>query len=121
TDELLTQQECEILRRAFAELEDRTFKSADIDPYWSDRFIWYADIASGRPEAGAIMSQALGRAITQLRTFHQLTVPIYPDLLHIVRWQAGMFMPPHADNANPDGTPNKMAHRDLSGIIYLND
>jgi leucine proline-enriched proteoglycan (leprecan) len=32
-----------------------------------------------------------------------------------------MFMPPHADNANPDGTPNKMAHRDLSGIIYLND
>ena len=121
TDELLTQQECEILRRAFAELEDRTFKSADIDPYWSDRFIWYADIASGRPEAGAIMSQALGRAITQLRTFYQLTVPIYPDLLHIVRWQAGMFMPPHADNANPDGTPNKMAHRDLSGIIYLND
>jgi predicted 2-oxoglutarate/Fe(II)-dependent dioxygenase YbiX len=103
------------------ELEDRTFKSADIDPYWNDRFIWHADIASARPEAGAIMSRALGRAIARIRAFYRLMVPIYPDLLQIVRWRSGMSMPPHADNANPDGTPHKMAYRDLSGIMYLND
>ena len=120
-DDLLTEEECGTLCRAFAELEDRTFKSADIDPYWNDRFIWHADVASARPEAGGIMSRALGRAIARIRSFYRLTVPIYPDLLQIVRWQAGMSMPPHADNVNPDGAPHKMAYRDLSGIIYLND
>jgi hypothetical protein len=33
----------------------------------------------------------------------------------------GIHMPPHADNANPDGSPHAMAHRDFSGIVYLND
>jgi hypothetical protein len=42
-------------------------------------------------------------------------------LLQIVKWEAGMFMPPHADNANPDGSKHLMAYRDLSGIVYLND
>jgi hypothetical protein len=120
-DDLLTVEECAILCRTFAELEDRTFKSADIDPYWNDRFIWHADIAAARPEAGAIMSRALGQAIARLRGFYGLTAPIYPDLLQIVRWRAGMSMRPHADNVNPDGSPHKMAYRDLSGIIYLND
>ncbi|HEV3178714.1 MAG TPA: DUF6065 family protein, partial [Stellaceae bacterium] len=120
-DDLLTAQECEVLCRTFVELEDRTFKSADIDPYWNDRFIWHADIASARPEAGAIMSRALGRAIARIRAFYRLMVPIYPDLLQIVRWRSGMSMPPHADNVNSDGAPHKMAYRDLSGIIYLND
>ncbi len=120
-NELLTDEECETLCRIFCELEDRTFKSRDIDPYWNDRFIWHADIAAARPAAGSIMSRALGRAITRIRAFYKLTAPIYPDLLQIVRWCTGVSMPPHADNANPDGSLHKMAYRDLAGIMYLND
>jgi hypothetical protein len=30
-------------------------------------------------------------------------------------------MPPHADNAYPDGQPHELAYRDLSGVLYLND
>ena len=120
-DDLLTAEDCATLCQTFAELEDRTFKSRDIDPYWNDRFIWHADIAAARPDAGAIMSQALGRAVARMRAFYRLTAPVYPDLLQIVRWRAGMAMQPHADNVNPDGAPHKMAYRDLSGIIYLND
>jgi len=67
------------------------------------------------------MRQTLGRAVARMRAFYRLTVPVYPDLLQIVRWRAGMAMQPHADNVNPDGAPHKMAYRDLSGIIYLND
>jgi hypothetical protein len=30
-------------------------------------------------------------------------------------------MPAYADDANPDGSPHAMAHRDFSGIVYLDD
>ena len=120
-EDLLTAEDCKTLCQAFTALEDHTFKSGDIDPYWNDRFVWYADVASARPAAGRIMSEALGRAVARTRQFFGVVAPLYADLLHIVRWRAGMFMPPHADNANPDGAPHKTAHRDLSGIIYLND
>jgi hypothetical protein len=30
-------------------------------------------------------------------------------------------MPPHADNAYPDGKAHDLAYRDLSGVLYLND
>ena len=41
--------------------------------------------------------------------------------MHMMSWKAGLFMPPHADNAYPDGKPHELAHRDLSGVLYLND
>jgi hypothetical protein len=120
-DDLLTAEQCDVLGRAFGDLADKTFKSDKIDPYWNNRFIWYADVAAARPGAAEIMHDAQRRAIAQMRDFYRLKVPIYPDLLQIVTWKPGMFMPPHADNANPDRSQHKMAYRDLSGIIYLND
>jgi hypothetical protein len=39
----------------------------------------------------------------------------------MMSWKAGLAMPPHADNAYPDGKPHELAHRDLSGVLYLND
>jgi hypothetical protein len=120
-DDLLTAEQCDILGRAFQGLADKTFKSDKIDPYWNNRFIWYADVAAAQPAAGKIMRDAQARAIAQMRDFYQLNVPIYPDLLQIVTWKPGMFMRPHADNAHSDGSKHNMAHRDLSGIIYLND
>lgn len=120
-DDLLTDDQCEALVRTFADLSDRVFKSDAIDPYWNNRFIWFADIAAARPDAGAIMADAQKRAIGFIKEFYQLRSPIYPDLLQIVRWKPGMFMPAHADNANPDHSEHQMAYRDLSGIVYLND
>ena len=120
-DDLLTGDQCRAITAAFADLSDRLFKSDAIDPYWNNRFIWFADMAAARPEAGVLMALAQGRAIDLVRRFYLLKAPIYPDLLQVVRWQDGMFMPPHADNANPDRSEHKMAYRDLYGIVYLND
>jgi len=50
-----------------------------------------------------------------------LTEPIYPDLRQSMSWPAGIHMPPHAYNANSDGSRHAMAHREFSGIVYLND
>jgi hypothetical protein len=120
-DDLLTAEQCGILSRAFDALSENTFKSEEIDPFWNNRMIWYADVAAARPAAAKIMLDAQRRAIAQMAEFYQLTAPIYPDLLQMVTWKPGMYMQPHADNANPDGSPHAMAYRDLSGIIYLND
>lgn len=118
---LLDDAQCAALTAAFSELESFIFKSDTIDPYWNNRFLWHRDILRERPEAGAIMRAAQQRGIRLLSDFYGLTAPIYSDILQIVRWQAGMSMPPHADNANPDGSSHRMAYRDFAGIIYLND
>ena len=120
-DNLLSAGECDLLTRTFHELEDKTFKSDDIDPFWNNRFIWFADVLKERPRASLVMLEGQRRGRRAVSQFFGLKQSIYPDLLQIVRWRDGMFMPPHADNANPDGAPHDMAHRDLSGIVYLND
>jgi hypothetical protein len=120
-DDLLTGEQCDTLSRTFHELEDKIFKSDQIDPFWNNRYINFADIVAARPAEGKLMLQAQRRAIGYVRMFYRLKAPIYPDLLQIVRWQAGMFMRPHADNANADGSEHKLAHRAMSGIVYLND
>jgi hypothetical protein len=120
-DDLLTGEQCETLCRAFWDLVDRTHKSDEIDPFWNNRFIWFADVKITRPAAGEIMIDALQRAIELIKRFYLLRAPVYPDLLQIVKWDAGIFMLPHADNANPDGTKHMMPYRDLAGIVYLND
>jgi hypothetical protein len=120
-DELLTASQCELLANAFAELSDRTEKDEGLDPFWRSRFIRFNDIAAARPDAGAIMVEAQRRATALVTEFFKLQAPIYPDSLQVVRWNAGMFMQPHADNAHPDKSEHRTAHRDLSGVIYLND
>lgn len=120
-DDLLSDAECEGLCTAFHDLSDRLFRSDDIDPYWNNRFIWFADIAAARPADAEIMISAQRTAIELMRQFYQIVAPLYADMLQIVKWGSGMFMRPHADNANPDGSTHQMAHRDFAGILYLND
>src|SRR4051794_21708176 len=45
-DNLLSAAECERLCQAFLDMSDRMFNSNEIDPYWNNRLIWYADIAA---------------------------------------------------------------------------
>lgn len=120
-ENLLSADQCEVITKAFGSLEDRLFKSDAIDPYWNNRFIWLADVLSHRPEAARIMIDAGRRAAENVTRFYGLKLPVYSDLMQIVRWMPGMFMRWHADNANPDGSHHHMAHRAFSGITYLND
>ena len=120
-DNLLTGEQCDRLVQAFRGLSDRIFNSDGIDPYWNNRFIWHADVAKERPADAQIMLGGLTRAVARIAEFYRLIAPIYPDLLQLVSWKPGIFMPPHADNANPDRSAHMMAYRDLSGIVYLND
>ena len=55
-----------------------------------------------------------------LQAFYQEDA-LYSDSVQLVKWRAGMSMPPHADNAHPDGSPQPMPWRDYASVIYLND
>ena len=118
---MLREAECEQLVRTFEELQELVFGAANEASFWDKRGIWYADVLKHRPEAAAIMLGAMGRCLTEMKRFWKLKVPIYPDGLHMMSWKAGLFMPPHADNAYPDGKAHELAYRDLSGVLYLND
>ncbi len=120
-EDFMTPAQCARLCAAFAALKDRLYTSSDIDPYWNSRFVWLADILAADPAAARLLIAKQREAGERLAKFYRLTRPIYTDLTQIVQWPPDISMPPHADNANPDGTPHQMAYRDFGGIAYLND
>jgi len=120
-DGLLGEAECKLLVRTFEDLQQLVFGASNEASFWDKRGLWYADVRKRRPEAAATMLSAMGRCLTEMKRFWKLSVPVYPDGLHMMNWKAGLFMPPHADNAYPDGKPHELAYRDLSGVLYLND
>jgi hypothetical protein len=107
------------LCRAFRDLSTKIVNR--IPGFWDGRFIWHSDVSQAYPELASDMRNAQRSAAALVGDYYRLTEPIYPDLLQIMSWPVGVHMPPHADNANPDGSPHAMAHRDFSGIVYLND
>ena len=120
-DELVSAEKCELLVRTFEDLQELVFGASDVAAFWDKRGLWYADVLKHDREAAKVMMAALGRCLIEMKRFWKLKVPIYADGLHMMSWKAGLAMPPHADNAYPDGKPHELAHRDLSGVLYLND
>jgi hypothetical protein len=120
-DGVLGEGACELLVRTFEELQELVFGASNEASFWDKRGLWYADVLERRPEAAMIMLAAMRGCLTEMKRFWKLNAPIYPDSLHMMSWKAGLFMPPHADNAYPDGNPHELSYRDLSGVLYLND
>lgn len=110
---------CDGLCEAFQDLSTRIVNR--VPGFWDGRFIWHSDVSRAYGESADHMLNAQRRAASLITDFYRLMQPIYPDLLQIMSWPVGIHMPPHADNANPDGSPHAMAHRDFSAIVYLND
>jgi len=110
---------CDALCAAFRVLSARIVNR--ISGFWDGRFLWHSDLSEGYPHLVEQMRNAQRSAAELVADFYGLTRPIFPDLLQLMSWPVGIHMPPHADNANPDGSPHPMAHRDFSGILYLND
>jgi hypothetical protein len=120
-DGLVASDRCELLVRTFEELQELVFGASEGAAFWDKRGLWFADVLEHRPDAAKAMTAALARCLVEMRRFWKLEAPIYVDGLHMMSWKAGLWMPPHADNAYPDGKAHELAHRDLSGVLYLSD
>ncbi len=117
----LTPAECALLAEAADALAAAQHVEDITEDFWKGRILYFRDILAARPGAAALMRDAQRRVTERLRSFYELTVPIFADTVQLVRWRTGMHMPPHADRANPDGSPHGMPFRDFASIVYLND
>ena len=120
-DAVVAEAECDLLVSAFEELQGLVFGASDGAAFWDKRGIWYSDVLAYRPDTATVMVAAMARCLAEMKRFWKLNVPVYLDGLHMMSWKAGLSMPPHADNAYPDGKPHELAYRDISGVLYLND
>jgi hypothetical protein len=110
-----------VLMRSFARLRP-TLNDKNIDSdYWQGRLLFAHEVAAHSREAGAIMKHFQLEATQRIGEFYRLAREIYADTVQLVIWGEGIHMPPHADNANPDGSPHGMHWRNFSSIVYLND
>lgn len=117
----LSPKQCKLLIDTSRDLSNLQAVKGVKDQYWSGRVLYITDILKNRPEAAEVMRQAQIGVTEKLREFYELKAPVYADTVHIVQWKEGLFMQPHADRANPDGSPHDFPYRDFASIIYLND
>lgn len=120
-DSFLTKEECAYLVRVLDESREILDEQEVSVDFWKGRILFLADIYKTHHPAYKIIIDAIKKETEHIQNFYQLTQPIYCDVINIVYWPEGKFMPAHADNANPDGSPHGMAYRDFSSICYLND
>ncbi|MEI6203446.1 MAG: DUF6065 family protein [Enhydrobacter sp.] len=117
----LSAEDCKVLSAASRELSPLQLVESIKEDYWSNRILDYPDILRERPEAARIIVETQRRITQRLRDFYELKAPVYADFVHMVQWREGMLLHPHADRANPDGSPHGMPWRDFASIVYLND
>ena len=117
----LTPAECALLVETAGALAVQQHVDDIADDFWKGRILYFRDILAARPGSAALMRDAQRRVTERLRSFYQLTMPVFADTVQLVRWREGMHMPSHADRANPDGRPHGMPFRDFASIVYLND
>jgi len=88
--------------------------------YWDKRIIYINAIDD--PEVKLMMKVLVYRVSHALRTFFNVSEPVYPETLSLGEWTPGMSLGSHGDNAYfPSGEPNYTPRRTWSSIIYLNE
>lgn len=97
---------------------------ASWETYLPENNVWYARMINPRGMPADVlqtMGQIRQRAAAYIKSFYEITDPVYADTLQLVRWRVGDEQAPHADCEEPDGRPNPFPWRAFASIIYLND
>lgn len=122
-ENFLTQEELDTLLKIYDDVESHIGWETNVIDYWSGRVFDLGNLmdkTSDRKSYGKII-KFVKRMQETMVEFFELDSPIYPDIVSLVKWNVGSFQPPHADNAEPDGSPNYTPWRQYSGLLYLND
>jgi hypothetical protein len=113
-------EDCARLVACFERSCGLLFRNPLGDPFWDNRYLWITSLPESERGAKRIMQDARSRVIRELQAFYH-EPEIFSDSVQLVKWSTGQSMSPHADNANPDGSPHVLPWRDYSSVIYLND
>jgi len=117
-DGFLSPAQCETLVRAY---ERRHHLAAPMkDELFAGRVLWMSSLPEEEREALAIMQQARHAAADRIGAFFDHPRALFDDGPQLVKWPTGYAMPAHADNVDPDGSPNTTPHRLFAAVLYLN-
>lgn len=95
----------------------RTWESCD-EPFWDGRTLNLRTLdRQWREETLDLRAKIMAR----LRVEFELRGALYCDVSPFVRWPKGTEQKPHADAANPDGSPHPFSYRQWTSLLYLND
>lgn len=120
-ENFLSPSECDSLVACFQRCTALLVRTGpDADPFWDNRFLWITSLPDSEAQARDLMNGTRYRIIDELRSFYG-EPQLYSDTIQIVRWNKGQSMPPHADNANPDGSEHVTPWRAYASVVYLND
>lgn len=118
-EDFATEKELDILLE-YAQKTDRWSFSGH--ERWDGRNAHMTEIMfhEGAVPATQVMMDVWGRCEDMLR--EEVSGDIRLEVPQFTRWFPGDdIWPSHADNCNPDGTPNYTPHRSHGMVIYLND
>ena len=119
-EQLISPAQCALIREAFEASRER-LGSNPVDPFWSDRVLWFHQIDPAADRARAVMQQARFVIAYRIAEHFGVTQRLYSDSQQLVLWNEGHSMPVHVDNAHPDGSEHNTPHRDFAAVLYLND
>lgn len=116
----LSQEACQLLCDVYDRL-GQSFSTQEHDEFWNGRMLAYGAVRDASPPAAEAMISALLDGGRRVAGHFGLTAPLYADVLNLVGWRDGMFMPVHADDAYEIDGQRVLSHRAYAGLYYLND
>lgn len=119
----LSEDEIQILYNASCNCDSAFSDSTDLQaaPRWKMRTAYIHNVEKYDSLAAATMLNATKRIQDIIREI-ETNDNIYVETPQFSRWLPGDELdPPHADNCEPDGSPNISPYRSHGAIIYLNE
>tara|TARA_B100001175_G_C19489210_1_gene631640 strand:+ start:657 stop:1214 length:558 start_codon:yes stop_codon:yes gene_type:complete len=100
------------------QIEDKKCKNIGNNSF-DDRIVYYRQIDD------SFIKKLLNEYVSQIRDklikHYNIQYTLYPDSIHIVRWNKGQQLQEHADAFYLDGSPNYTSYRKYSSLVFLNN
>ncbi len=120
-EDFLSEPDCDELISCFNRNKDLAPDGTQTDEFFQSRFLWMPDLPLTELRAKCLMQSARDRCAKQVQEFFAEPTPLFADTVQLVKWGPGDYMPAHADNAEPDGSPHRTPYRKYASVVYLND
>lgn len=128
-NDFIDKNTCDLLKNYAEDLtKTARWDRSDLGSGWNDRYVHAGDLV--RPdrgfagtkdiEASNILLGIREKVKQHIIKIRNLQIPLYSDMLQLVRWVPGNQQHPHADSQNEDGSTHPYYWREYASILYLN-
>ena len=119
-DSVADVRQCRSVENTFREIEQQMARRAERSPA-GNSFLRFEEVLAARPDAAALVVDAVRRATELTARFYGLTVPVYPTQVKIAQVGAGTFIMPRRPILVPRGVGSDAPQQDFAGLLCLSD